>query len=155
MRDFYSFDTSAILNGRRDLFRPTVFQGLWANIEGMIVDGRIRSVDIVREELSRRDDDASDWARSKPDLFCELDEEVQMATRDILRSHPRLVGAGNGRNGADPFVIALAMVTTGTVVTEEHFSGNLQRPKIPDVCQAIGVPCMNLMGFIEGQGWTF
>ncbi|GAA5194019.1 DUF4411 family protein [Arthrobacter gyeryongensis] len=155
MRDFYSFDTSAILNGRRDLFRPTVFQGLWANIEGMIVDGRIRSVDIVREELNRRDDDASSWASNQRELFCELDEEVQMATRDILRSHPKLVGAGTGRNGADPFVIALAMVTTGTVVTEEHFSGNLQKPKIPDVCQAIGVPCVNLMGFIEGQGWTF
>lgn len=155
MRDFYSFDTSAILNGRRDLFRPTVFKGLWSNVEQMVDDGRIRSVDIVREELIRRDDDASVWARSQSKLFCDLDEEVQMATRDILRSHPKLVGAGGGRNGADPFVIALAMVTTGTVVTEEHFSGNLQKPKIPDVCQEIGVPCTNLMGFIESQGWKF
>lgn len=155
MRPFYSFDTSAILNGRRDLFRPTVFQGLWSQVEAMIVDGRIRAVDIVRDELVRRDDDASSWAKEQSRLFCELDEEVQMATRDILRSHPKLVGAGGGRNGADPFVIALAMVTTGTVVTEERFSGNLQKPKIPDVCHAIGVPCTNLMGFIEDQGWTF
>ncbi len=28
----YSFDTSAILNGRRDLFRPAVFRGLWGRV---------------------------------------------------------------------------------------------------------------------------
>jgi hypothetical protein len=40
--EFYSFDTSAILNGRRDLFRPTVFQTLWTQIEYAIVAGQIR-----------------------------------------------------------------------------------------------------------------
>lgn len=155
MRHFYSFDTSAILNGRRDLFRPSVFEGLWTNIEKMIVEEQVRSVDIVRDELSRRDDDALAWVRRQPDLFWELDEEVQTATREILYQHPKLVGAGGGRNGADPFVIALAMVMGGTVVTEEYFSGNLQKPKIPDVCQDVGVPCTNLMGFIERQGWKF
>jgi hypothetical protein len=36
---YYSFDTSAILNGWRDLFRPTVFQSLWIQIEGSITAG--------------------------------------------------------------------------------------------------------------------
>lgn len=152
---FYSFDTSAILNGRRDLFRPSVFRGLWLSVEGMITSGEICSVDIVREELSRRDDDASRWAKKQPGLFCELDEQIQKATRDILRAHPRLTGVGGGRNGADPFVIALAMVRRGTVVTDENYSGNISKPKIPDVCSAVGVPCTDLMGFIEEQGWTF
>lgn len=49
---FYSFDTSSILNGRRDLFFPTVFKTLWANIENMVEDGQIRSVDVVRDELA-------------------------------------------------------------------------------------------------------
>ncbi|MGY4646472.1 hypothetical protein ACVWWN_000268 [Mycobacterium sp. URHB0021] len=40
-------ETSAILNGRRDLFRPTVFQSLWLQIEDAISDGQIRSIDEV------------------------------------------------------------------------------------------------------------
>ena len=52
----YSFDT-AILNGRRDLFRPKVFRTLWTEIEDAITTGRIRFVDEVQRELARRDDD--------------------------------------------------------------------------------------------------
>jgi len=55
---FYSFDTSSLLNGRRDLLPPATFPSLWANIEAMIADGRIRCVDVVRDELSKREDEA-------------------------------------------------------------------------------------------------
>lgn len=46
-------------------------------------------------------------------------------------------------------------VRKGVVVTEELRSGNLTKPKIPDVCDALGVPCLNLVGFVRAQGWTF
>ena len=32
-------------------------------------------------------------------------------------------------------------------------SGNLDKPRIPDVCEALGVPCLTLMSFIEEQAW--
>jgi predicted nucleic acid-binding protein len=153
--EFYSFDTSAILNGRRDLFRPTVFQTLWAQIEDAIVAGQIRSVDEVRNELNRRDDDARQWADAQGDLFVPLELPIQQSAAQILNLHPRLVSQGGRRSAADPFVIALAMVHNGTVVTEETARGNLTSPRIPDVCGDLGVPCLNLMGYIEAQGWTF
>ena len=53
----------------------------------------------------------------------------------------------------DPFVIAIAMVKSGTVVTEET-DGNIAKPRIPDVCDALGVHCLTLMEYIEAQGWT-
>lgn len=152
---FYSFDTSAILNGRRDLFRPTVFQTLWVQIEGAIADGQIRSVDEVQRELARRDDDARQWADAQGDLFVPLELPIQQSAAQILNVHPRLVSQGGRRSAADPFVIALAMVRNGTVVTEETARGNLTSPRIPDVCGDLGVPCLNLMEYIEAQGWTF
>lgn len=152
---FYSFDTSAILNGRRDLFRPTVFQTLWVQIEGTIADGQIRSVDEVQRELARRDDDAREWADAQGDLFVPLELPIQQSAAQILNVHPRLVSQGGRRSAADPFVIALAMVRNGTVVTEETARGNLTSPRIPDVCGDLGVPCLNLMEYIEAQGWTF
>ena len=42
-----------------------------------------------------------------------------------------------------------------TVVTEEGARGNRNRPKIPLVCQEFGVDCINVLDFIEAQGWKF
>ena len=152
---FYSFDTSSLLNGRRDLLPPGTFVTLWTNIELMITAGDIRCVDEVRNELAKREDVIHAWARSQPDLFVPLAADVQLAARDVLSAHPRLVGVGGGRNTADPFVIALARARKGVVVTEETLSGNISKPRIPDVCDAMGVPWLNLVRFIQQQGWTF
>lgn len=151
----YSFDTSAILNGRRDQLPPSVFSTLWQQIEALITEGSIRSVEVVRDELGKRDDDANTWARAQSDLFVPLDQDIQLATKQILQAHPKMMGTGGGRNGADPFVIGLALARTGTVVTDETFSGNLNKPRIPDVCRAVSVPCVNLVGFVQAQGWRF
>ena len=59
--------------------------------------------------------------------------------------------AADKRSGVNPFVIALAMVNQGTVVTEENATGNIAKPRIPDVCDALGVPCLTLIGYIEAQ----
>ncbi|WP_369016273.1 DUF4411 family protein [Streptomyces kroppenstedtii] len=151
----YSFDTSSILNGRRDLMPPSIFPTLWSNIESMIISGSIRSVDVVLEELSRRDDDAHTWAKMQPDLFVALHAGIQTATSRVLSSHPKLLGRGGGRNGADPFVIGLAISSGGCVVTEETLSGRIDKPRIPDVCEAMDVPWVNLIGFVAQQRWSF
>ena len=41
------------------------------------------------------------------------------------------------------------------MVTEETLSGNLDKPRIPDVCDALGVRWLNLIGFVRAQGWSF
>ena len=51
-----AFDT-AILNGRCDLFRPTVFRTLWSQIEDATTSSRIGFCDEVQRELTRRDND--------------------------------------------------------------------------------------------------
>lgn len=88
-------------------------------------------------------------------MFLPLDERVQLATREILAAHPRLMGKGGGRNAAEPFVIGLARVHGGTVVTEETPSGNLDKPRIADVCEAMGAGWLNLIGFVRQRGWSF
>jgi hypothetical protein len=71
----------------------------------------------------------------------ELDEQIQHEVRAILREHRRLIHAG--RSGADPFVVALAKIHDCTVVCEEG-RGKKNLPKIPDVCDALGLRCIKL-----------
>jgi len=73
----------------------------------------------------------------------------------VLAQHPKLMGTGGNRNAADPFVIGLAHARGCVVVTEETLSGRLDKPRIPDVCIALGLPWTNLVGFIGQQGWQF
>jgi hypothetical protein len=151
----YSFDTSAILNGRRDLLPPETFPTLWGYVEGMIQSGTIRCVEEVLRELSKRDDDAHRWAKGQAGLFLPLDEDLQIATTEILNAHPKLLGKGGGRNAADPFVIALARTCRDGVVVTEERRKNLTSPRIPDVCDALGVRWLSLIGFVREQGWSF
>lgn len=151
----YSFDTSSLLNGRRDLLPPGTFPTLWERVEAMVASGEVRCVDLVLEELAAREDQVHQWARTQRELFVPLSQDVQLAVREVLKEHQRILGIGSGRSGADPFVIALAMARGGVVVTEETPSRNLTKPKIPDVCTALGVPQMNLLGFVQKQGWVF
>lgn len=117
----HSFDTSSLLNGRRDLLPPEVFHSLWSNIEAMIVAGEIRAVDVVRDELARREDDSvTQWARAQTGLFVALDADVQHATKQVLARHPKLMGKGGGRNAADPFVIGLARAEAASLSAKKR-----------------------------------
>ena len=140
----------------RDLLPPAVFRSVWTNIAEAISAGDVRAIDVVRDELSRRDDEVRRWAGEQASLFLPLDADTQRATREVLEAHPKLMGRGGGRNAADPFVIGLAMARGAGVVTEETMSGNLAtRPRIPDVCGALGVPWTNLVGFPTQQGYSY
>lgn len=151
----YSFDTSAILNGRRDLFRPAVFRSLWGRVEDAISAGQIRSVDEVQRELARRDDDAKRWADGQTGLFCPLDEQIQQAARHILRLHPNMVRQGGRRSAADPFVIALAMVNNATVVTQETASRQYRKAAHPRCLRRSWRAVANSDGLYRGAGMDF
>lgn len=149
---FYSFDTSAIINGRRDIFLPETFGAVWEGIEQMVALGQVRAVDEVKIELAKKSDESKNWATRCKGLFVPLTGDIQIATSNILAMHPKLLGIGGARNGADPFVIALALARNGAVVTQEE-PRNLNKPRIPDVCEAMNIPWMTLPQFVNAQGW--
>ena len=51
---------------------------------------------------------------------------------------------------ADPFVIALAKVRDGCVVTEETMRPNAA--KVPNVCEHFGIEYTNVEGFMNKEG---
>ena len=122
----------------------------------MIADGHLIATDEVRHELERKaGDEVHQWAVAQPLLFVPTDESIQVAATGILAQHGGLVDAEATEPQADPFVIALARIRNCTVVSGEKRSNSLARPKIPNVCDALGIPCMNLLQFFEAQKWSF
>ena len=151
---FFSFDTSAFINGQRDLFRPATFGALWDAIAKMIEARQILAVDEVKREIKRKDDDVAKWVLAQRGLFVPLEHDIQTATKDVLVACPRLMAQhGANRNSADPFVVGLALARGGKVVTQETQANSSRKPRIPDACITVGVPWMTLPDFVNSQGW--
>jgi hypothetical protein len=150
----YSIDTSAILDGWRRYYPPDVFPDVWTGLDDLIARGDLAASEEVLVELEKRDDEIHAWAKERRDtLIVAIDDRVQGKVVEILAQDERLVR--NNRSGADPFVIGLAMVEACGVVTGERPSGSASKPKIPDVCAALNVRCIDLLGLFREQGWRF
>ena len=151
MGQLYCLDTSAFIEPWHRRYPIDVFPTFWDRLDGWANDGRVISPDEVFKEISYVADDLHEWVRQRQTIFQPPTMPVQDALREVLRVHPRLVGSGNGKHAADPWVIAQARVTGATVVTEEHFR-TLANPKIPDVCRAMQVPCIDVLQLIRAMG---
>lgn len=151
----YSIDTSAILDGWKRQYPPDVFPHVWTKLDELIDQGVLIATEEVLYELERKDDDVCQWARQRGMMFMPTNEEIQESMKEIAVDYPSLVEQQRQRSYADPFVIALAMVEGCTVVTGEKPSGSLEKPKIPDVCRALGIPCISILQLFRDRGWAF
>lgn len=151
----YSLDSSGLLDGMIRYYPPENFPGIWARIDEMIAASELKACEMVQVEMQRRDDEVLAWMQARPALILHLDEGRQRIVRDLLRDYPRLVDERRGRSGADPFVIAVAVQNRCPVITGEKPSGNLEKPRIPDVCRALGIETMTFLDLIRQKGWVF
>ncbi len=141
-------------------YPPDVFVGLKTRIEALIARGKLQAPQLVREELNVVGTPAlKSWAKSQRGLFVPLEPALQREAADIQARYPELVDAKSGRESADPWVIALAKLRGGTVVSQETSASEKRKPPrsyyIPDVGRELAVSCINLLGLMRREGWTF
>jgi hypothetical protein len=144
----YVIDTGSFI-ALKYVYPLDVFPGVWDLMSRLAQDGVIGSVDEVMEELKSQEDDLLKWAKKYKSIFLPLDEQIQKHASAILAAHENLLDLKKRKSGADPFVIAAAVVNSSIVVTEEKPSGGPQKAKIPDVCKAHGITCITVLKLLE------
>ena len=132
-----------------------VFPAYWEHLDQMMADGQVKIVSEAHSELKICGDDLFEWVSNHNSAIVALDPKIQQAARDILQQFPGMINVRKQKSMADPFVVGHAHVISGTVVTEEIGSGNLRHPKIPEVCRAMEITCINPLQFIREQGLVF
>ena len=151
----FCIDTSAWIDGWQRYYPIDVFPSLWVKLEEEISKGNIISSDEVYIELSKKADDLHKWIQSHKEMVLPLTETIQKRAGQLLARYPRLVDTLGNRSKADPFVIATAIECKAVVVTGEKGIGNLGKPKIPDVCNATGIRCIDFLQMIRELKFAF
>lgn len=150
----YVFDSNIFINLHRR--HPIdVFPSLWAKIGELLDDGTIISSQEVYDEIMIGGDDLEKWVKARKKCFLPSEIPVQKDVQIILSTHRGLVEGGKKNNSADPFVIALAKQKNCKVVTEEVPTHNMASPKIPDVCEAYKIECIDFIGFAREEKFSF
>jgi hypothetical protein len=157
MPRIYSIDTSALVHAWQRDYPPDVFPSVWEKLDELATSDRLISCDEALLELERGGDDLHEWAVDRPHIFRTPDQSVQTVVSDIVNRWPEVVPE-ESHDGvwADPYIIAFAVVQSGTVITGEIRVGqNARRPHIPNVCEALNVPWSNLLGLLRYEGYNF
>jgi len=149
----YSLDTSGILDAWTRHYPPDVFPSIWDHMDKAAQSGVILVIDEVMRELEKKDDGVHKWAKARGHMIVPIDVGIQKHVVDIMAKYSRLVDSKKNRSGCDPWVIALARDRQLTVVTGEKASNSLVKPKIPDVCKDLGIPCIEIIDFFREQTW--
>jgi len=154
---FYVLDTSALVDAWSKWYSPLSIPPFWDNLEILATVKEATIPDAVLLELEVIDDDLYRWCKEREDFICTPStEEIQDLVKRIADDYPNLRNAGTpSKNFADPVVIAVAEYFGCAVVTHENATGNLNGPRIPDVCRDKGIRVMQVHHLVLEQGWTF
>jgi hypothetical protein len=150
-------DTSALMDWHDRFYPPDVFPTLARLIADLASDGRFRSVELVADEIGAIGSaDLRLWTRAHRSLF----EVTSAHLAEALAIEGRFPGLKDPHaqfDEADAYVIAAAQLANAVVVTAETPAAHKRKPKrslyIPDVCAALGMPCISNLGMMRREGW--
>jgi hypothetical protein len=155
----YSLDTSVFMDWQGRYYPLDVFVTLAGRVDELIVAGECAAVDVVKEEIDAiGTPDLKAWAKAHSGLFVALSTDIQREAAMIESAYPDLMDPKGVHESADAYVIALAKVRNGIVVSQETSVHEKHRPKadyyVPDVCRNLGIPCINLLGLMRREKWA-
>ncbi|MBN2269795.1 MAG: DUF4411 family protein [Sedimentisphaerales bacterium] len=149
-KKIYCLDTSALIQPWNTYYSVDICPEYWQVLEDLANKGVVFCTQEVKREIEKQDDGLHAWAKERPFLFREISEQVQVNLRNILSTHKELIDDKKDRSMADAWVVAHAMAEKAVVVTKEGFAP--RKIKIPDVCHAYNIPCIDDIQFVREIG---
>ncbi|MDO8187294.1 DUF4411 family protein [Conexibacter sp. JD483] len=137
-------DTSALIGAFNAHYLPDSIKGFWAFLDTEWRAGNVVVPRSVYEELRDGSGGAFAWVRERRPFVAEPSHDVQRLAGGLLTRFR----FKQGRDRADPFVIAEASVRGFGVATYEGMSptGTVARAKasvdnMPDICRVLRIEC--------------
>jgi hypothetical protein len=150
----YCLDANVLIQAWQKYYSPKICPDYWDVLSGLGVQGRIFLPQEVFEEITGTDDDLANWLKGSGIPEYKTDGRVTECLKAIYANNPahkKLVDNTKQRSLADPWVIAHALKEDATLVTKEEIitANNTTKIKIPNVCDNMGVRCINDFQLVE------
>ena len=150
----YCLDANVLVQAWQKYYSPKFCSGYWSLLNDFGEEGKIFLPKNVFEEITKTEDDLTDWLKNSKIPVNKVDGQVANCLRDIYAANPLhkyLVDNTRQRSLADPWVIAHALKENACVVTKEEkvTAPNTTRIKIPNVCENMNIRWINDFEFVE------
>ncbi len=156
----YTIDTSSLLAmmNAGEKYDKEVFKKLWADFQALCDAGKVVSHIEVQKEIKEGGvKDQVAWAKSYKQIFQRYNLPAEEnVIRDIGTRGGHFVSFLQQQKSksvhADPWLVAQAKVENLILITEEAVNSP---KKIPQVCTAVGVKSISILGLIQEEGWSY
>jgi hypothetical protein len=158
----YVLDSDVFMTAARSYYAFDLVPAFWEALVREARNGRLLSIDRVKDEIGRGQDTLRKWANNDfhPWFASTSHAAVIEEYRSMMRwasTHSHFTDAAKAEfadaTNADPWVVAYAKATNSTVVTNEKYDSNIRRKiKIPNVCQVFGVHYVDLFQMLRALG---
>lgn len=160
----YLIDTNCLITAHRAIYPFDVVPGFWTKMQALAASGTIVSIDKVKAEIYKNEDQLKQWCSSN------LKASFFQDSSTILSDYSDVVtwAATCGRfvqpaiadfltaTRADAWLVAYAKAKGLTVATLETSEPTRKRVvKIPDACDQFNVPTVNIIGMFRQLGTGF
>jgi predicted nuclease of predicted toxin-antitoxin system len=144
----YCLDANVLIQAWQKYYSPKICPSYWDILNLFGKAEKIFLPEEVYKEITRTEDELSQWLKSSNIPIRKIDENVTKCLKDIYSANPIhkfLVDNTKARSLADPWVIAHAINEGAVVVTKEEkvTAINSKRIKIPNVCDNMNIEWMN------------
>ena len=158
----FVLDTNIFVQANLGYYAPDICPSFWQVLLEEFRNERIVSIDKVRDEIFRIDDNLKEWVRTGASAMFVSSElqPVVDAFADMVAwvQQNEFTPAAKAEflDAADGWVAAYASVHNATVVTLETFDANIKRRvKLPNVCRQFNVEFINTFEMLRRLGIRF
>ena len=158
----YIIDANTLIEAANVYYTFKRVPGFWQWMAEQCTNGTIRSASMVKDEIEFPTE-LVEWVAEREAEYFFIDVSSP-AIQKVFKKVANWVMAQNFGpehkakflNGADPWIIAATKVLNCKVVTQEKSGGaNTKKVKIPDVCAAVGVECINTFAMTDELNASF
>lgn len=163
----YVVDTNFFIQAHRAYYPLDVASSFWRKVKQLADDGKIISIDKVKQEIYKNNDALRQWCKEN------LPTEFFKDTSEIMDIYSQVVNWATSRNDhylpqalaefldveeADAFIVAFTLADNNNrIVVTQEISEPFRKGKvkIPDACMALNIQYVNSMDMFRLLRETF
>ena len=159
----YLLDANVFIEAARRYYAFDLAPKFWESLALHAEKGEIQSIDRVKQELERGNDELATWATAQfSEAFASTDEEDVTVSYSEIISWVQIqdqfsdAAKADFASGADGWLVAYAKSKGFIVVTHEVLDPNIMRKvPIPNVCEEFGMSYVDTFEMLRQIGVRF